>query len=160
MDIELHAYTRQHPVSVQLVTYLSPFVYTFIQPSCVIECIVKVESWKSSQNENNYFLPLQLKFWQLHRQIHSWSEYFRCVGHSQLDKRNRCLRSLGEKGVSDAEQRVYAIDCCHNLIYNRLIDWLIACLTVSQHRKVNLCQLLGKKPAQLAKDGQRDTMHI
>jgi len=29
-----------------------------------------------------------------------------------------------------------------------------------QHRKANLCQLRGGKPAQSAKDGQRDTMHI
>jgi len=30
----------------------------------------------------------------------------------------------------------------------------------SQHGKVNLCQLRGEKPAQSAKDGQRDTIHI
>jgi len=40
-----------------------------------------------------------------------------------------------------------------------LIDWLIGELTARQHRKVNLCQLRGMKPAQSAKDGQRDTMH-
>jgi len=39
MDIEVHAYSRQHPVSVQLVTYLYLFVYTFIQASCVIKCL-------------------------------------------------------------------------------------------------------------------------
>jgi len=36
---------------------------------------------------------------------------------------------------------------------------LIECLPARQHRKVNLCQLRGGKPAQAAKDGQRDTMH-
>jgi len=41
-----------------------------------------------------------------------------------------------------------------------LIDWLINwCLTARQHRKVNMCQLRGGKPAQAAKDSQRDTMH-
>jgi len=40
IDIELHAYTRQ------LVTYLSLFVYTFIQASCVIKC--PPESWISA----------------------------------------------------------------------------------------------------------------
>jgi len=28
-----------------------------------------------------------------------------------------------------------------------------------QHRKVNLCHLRGGKPAQVAKEGQQDTMH-
>jgi len=42
--------------------------------------------------------------------------------------------------------------------YNRWI-WLVVS-TALQHRKVNLCQLRGGKLAQLAKDGQRDTMHI
>jgi len=41
------------------------------------------------------------------------------------------------------------------------VDWLIDwCLTIRQHRKVNLCQLRGGKPAKSAMDGQRDTMHI
>jgi len=37
---------------------------------------------------------------------------------------------------------------------------LVGCLTARQHRKVNLCQLRGEKPAQSAKDGQQDTMQI
>jgi len=39
-------------------------------------------------------------------------------------------------------------------------DWLVGCLTALQHRKVNLCQLRGGKPAQSVKYDQRDTMHI
>jgi len=35
-----------------------------------------------------------------------------------------------------------------------LVDLLVGCLTARQHRKVNLCQLRGMKPAQVAKDGQ------
>jgi len=52
--------------------------------------------------------------------------------------------------------------CIHTAVINSLImmiDWLIGVLTARQHRKVNLCQLGGRKPAQSAKDGQRDTMH-
>jgi len=50
--------------------------------------------------------------------------------------------------------------------YNVLFDtaeWLALidrCLTARQHKKVNLWQMRGGKPAQSAKDGQRDTMHI
>jgi len=42
-----------------------------------------------------------------------------------------------------------------------LAGWLVGCnLTARQHRKVNLCQFVsGGKPAQSARDGQRDTMH-
>jgi len=40
-----------------------------------------------------------------------------------------------------------------------VIGSLVGCLTARQHRKVNLCQMRGEKPAQSAKDDQRDTMH-
>jgi len=40
------------------------------------------------------------------------------------------------------------------------IDWLNDwCLMACQHRKVKLCQMWGREPAQSAKDGQQDTMH-
>jgi len=42
----------------------------------------------------------------------------------------------------------------HGVIW--LINW---CLMARHHSKVNLCPLRGKKPAQSAIDGQRDTMH-
>jgi len=42
-------------------------------------------------------------------------------------------------------------------LYNRLR--LIGCLAARQHRKINLCQLGGRKPAHAAKGGKRDTMH-
>jgi len=37
---------------------------------------------------------------------------------------------------------------------------LVGCLMERQHRKINLWQLRGGKPAQSAKDAQQDTMHI
>jgi len=41
-----------------------------------------------------------------------------------------------------------------------LVGWLVGCLTARQHKKAICANCGGKEPAQSAKDGQRDTMHI